>query len=313
MKKDVKVIALCGPTGVGKTEVSIELAKKFRGEIINFDSQQLYKELIIGTAKPLPEERKGVPHHLFEEISILEEMNAHRFIELADKKVEEVSQRGNLPILVGGTGLYLRVFEYGLFKVEVKLGIREELKKRAEKNLRELYEELKEKDPLYAKRIHPKDKVRILRALEVIYSTGEPFSKFQEKTPFFGEKRYPLLKIGLYLPKEELYAKIERRVMEMIERGWLKEVEDLKERFGREAFQKIKAIGYRELLQVLEGRLRLDEAVKIVQKRSKEYAKRQLTWFKKERDIQWFLPREMDKIELAVKDFLQEGKEIWRA
>ncbi|MFN4196573.1 MAG: tRNA (adenosine(37)-N6)-dimethylallyltransferase MiaA [Caldimicrobium sp.] len=302
-----KVVVLCGPTGVGKTEVSIELAKEFKGEIVNFDSQQFYKELIIGTAKPLPEDRKGVPHHLFEEISILEEMNAHRFIKLADEKVAGIWQRSNLPILVGGTGLYLRVFEYGLFEVKIKQGLREELKKRAEKDLEGLYEELKKKDPLYAKKIHPHDKVRILRALEVIYSTGEPFSKLQGKTPFFGKKRYSLLKIGLYLPKEELYTKIEKRVIKMVERGWLKEVEDLKKRFGSEIFAKIKAIGYRELLEVLEGKINLEDAIKKIQKKSKEYAKRQLTWFKKEKDIQWFQPKELEKIKLLVREFLVEG------
>ncbi|MFN3567790.1 MAG: tRNA (adenosine(37)-N6)-dimethylallyltransferase MiaA, partial [Caldimicrobium sp.] len=218
--------------------------------------------------------------------------------------IEGIWHRGNLPILVGGTGLYLRVFEYGLFEVEIKQGLREELRKRAERNLEDLYEELKELDPLYATRIHPHDKVRILRALEVIYSTGEPFSKLQEKTPFFGNKRYSLLKIGLYLPKEELYAKIEKRVIKMVEKGWLKEVEDLKKIFGSKIFAKIKAIGYRELLDVLEGKINLEEAIKKIQKKSKEYAKRQLTWFKKEKDILWFQPMELERIKVAVRDFL---------
>lgn len=305
MKGSLKVIALCGPTGVGKTELSIKLAKKFKGEIINFDSQQFYKELIIGTAKPLPQEREDIPHHLFEAISITEEMNAQKFIELADAKITEIEKRGNLPILVGGTGLYLRVFEYGLFKVEVKPGLREELQKRAKGNLQDLYNELKKWDPEYANKIHPHDKIRIIRALEVIYSTGLPFSYFHKKTLFFTQKRYPLLKIGIYLPKEELYAKIKARVIKMIELGWLEEVRALMERFGDEIFEKIKAIGYKELAQVLKGKLDWESAIKIIQKKSIHYAKRQFTWFKKEKDIEWFQPIEIEKIEKRISEFLK--------
>lgn len=191
MRKAIKIVAICGPTGVGKTAVSLKVAKIFRGEIINFDSQQFYKELVIGTAKPMPEERENIPHHLFDEISILEEMNAQRFLNLADKKVIEISERGNLPILVGGTGLYLRVFEYGLFEVSVKEHLREELKKRAQESLEDLYQELKMYDKVAADKIHPKDKIRIIRALEVIYSTGKPFSEFQKKPLFWPKKISP--------------------------------------------------------------------------------------------------------------------------
>ncbi len=307
MNQKKKIVAICGPTGVGKTELSLSLAEKFNGEIINFDSQQFYKELIIGTAKPKPSERKNIPHHLFEEISLVENINAQKFLTLADKKVLEIWERGHLPFLVGGTGLYLRVFEYGLFKVEVKPGLREELQKRAKEEPITLYEELKRLDPEYAQKIHPKDKIRIIRALEVIYSTGLPFSEFHKKTPFFSKKRYPILKIGLSLPKEELYAKIEARVLKMLNEGWLEEVKSLLERFGREIFGKIKAIGYKELSEVLENKLSLEEAIKILQKKSKLYAKRQLTWFKKEKDIEWFHPKEIKEIEDRIKTFLEDA------
>ncbi|MFN3921650.1 MAG: tRNA (adenosine(37)-N6)-dimethylallyltransferase MiaA, partial [Caldimicrobium sp.] len=222
----------------------------------------------------------------------------------ADAKVTEIWDRGNLPILVGGTGLYLRVFEYGLFKVDVKAGLRAELQKRAKEDLQSLYQELEKLDPQYAKKIHPHDKVRIIRALEVIYSTGMPFSYFHKKTPFFSCKRYPILKIGLYLPKEELYAKIKARVEKMIEAGWLEEVRNLKEKFGEEIFDKIKAIGYKELAEVLKGRLNFESAIKIIQRKSKLYAKRQLTWFRKDKDIEWFQPKDKEKIEERIRKFL---------
>lgn len=305
MKEKVKIVALCGPTGVGKTQVSLEIATRFSGEIVNFDSQQFYRELVIGTAKPLPEERKGIPHHLFEELSLLEEMNASRFVELADAKVSEIRLRGRLPLLVGGTGLYLRAFEYGLFQVKIDPEIRKELKKRAEDELPALYEELKRRDPEYAQKIHPKDRVRIVRALEVILSTGITFSEFHRQSPFFKEKRYPLLKIGLYLPREELYAKINSRVERMIEKGWLREVEALYLRYGVTIFDKIKAIGYRELFQVLCGELSLDSAIKIIQRETRHYAKRQLTWFKREKDLEWFKPSEILSITRRIEEYLE--------
>jgi len=302
-----KVLAICGPTGVGKTEVSLYLAERFKGEIINFDSQQFYRELVIGTAKPLPEERGGLLHHLFEELSIFEEMNAGKFVEKADSIVKEIFQRGNLPIFVGGTGLYLRAFEYGLFKVEVNPEIRKRLKEEAQRDLKRLYEELKERDPEYAKKIHPHDKVRIIRALEVIYSTSKPFSEFHQKNPFFQKKRYTIFKIGLLLPREELYDKINKRVLAMLERGWLKEVEELLKKYGDEIFQRIKAIGYYELYQVIKGELTLDAAISLIQKKTRNYAKRQLTWFRKEKDLEWFSPKDLEGIEMRVNRFLEEG------
>ncbi len=305
MKENPKVVAICGPTGAGKTKVSIEIAKAFKGEIINFDSQQIYRELVIGTAKPLLEERQNIPHHLFDAISIFEEMNAGKFIELADRCVKEISERGRLPILVGGTGLYLRAFEYGLFKVSSNPEIRKVLKERASREPASLYEELQRLDPDYASKIHPHDLVRIIRALEVIYTTGKTFSEFQRETPFFQKKRYPLLKIGIFLPRKELYAKINERVIHMIEAGWLEEVKTLYEKYEEKVFEKIKAIGYKELLKVVKGELSLDEAIKIIQKETRHYAKRQFTWFKKEKDIEWFKPEELPLIFKRVEGFLK--------
>lgn len=303
-----KVVALCGPTAVGKTKISLILARHFSGEIVNFDSQQFYRELVIGTAKPLPEERGNIPHHLFEAISIFEEMNAGKFVELADNTVREIFERGHLPILVGGTGLYLRAFEYGIFKAVVDPEVRERLRNLARERLEELYLELRRLDPEYAEKIHPHDRVRITRALEVIYSTGKPFSLFHRENPFFRkEKRYQLLKIGLTLPRKELYERINARVQEMIASGWLDEVKNLYEKYGEEIFEKIKAIGYRTLLQVHLGKISLDEAIRLIQRDTRHYAKRQLSWFRRERDIHWFHPGEVEKIIETVENFLRGG------
>lgn len=301
-----KIIVVCGPTAVGKTKISLLLAHRFSGEIVNFDSQQFYRELSIGTAKPTPYERGNIPHHLFEAVSIFEDMNAGRFVELADRVIRGIFERGKIPILVGGTGLYLRAFEYGIFKAEINPEIRVKLRSMALENLGQLYEELKRLDPEYAEKIHPHDRVRITRALEVIYSTGKPFSLFHKENPFFKrEKRYRLFKIGLTLPRKELYERINARVKEMIEAGWLEEIRTLYEEYGEEVFKKIKAIGYWTLLQAYLGRLSLDEAIALIQRDTRRYAKRQLSWFRREKDINWFYPHEEEKIIDAVENFLK--------
>jgi len=299
-----KILAIVGPTASGKSELAIFLAENLGGEIINFDSVQFYKKLNIGTAKPSPEEMKKVPHHLYDLLELEEEFNAGKFVEIADKVIEEVSSRKKLPILVGGTGLYLRALEYGLFSVEVPEEIRNSLRKEAEKNLEKLYEKLKELDPEYAKKISPKDKVRITRALEVIYATSKPFSEFHKENPFFERKRYDILKIGLKLERKELYRKINQRVLKMIEAGWIKEVEELLKQGYSPELKPFKAIGYRYIIAYLQKKLPLEKAIKLIQRDTRRYAKRQLTWFKKEKDVHWFSPEEKEKILNFVKNWL---------
>lgn len=302
-----KLLAVVGPTGVGKSELAIFLAKNLEGEIVNFDSVQLYKDLNIGTAKPSEEEKREIPHHLYDVLEIWEECNAARYIEMADKVITEILQRKKIPILVGGTGLYLRTLEYGLFKLEIPEKIRKEIRQKAEINLEKLYEELKRLDPEYAQKISPKDKVRITRALEVIYTTSKPFSQFHKENPFFGEKRYEILKIGLNLPRKELYKRINERVIKMLEKGWLEEVKKLTEKGFGPQLKLFKAIGYRYLIEHLEGKRSLEECIKLIQRDTRRYAKRQITWFKKEQDIVWFSPEEKEKILEFVKE-----KFLWK-
>lgn len=304
----IQGLVVLGPTGVGKSEVGLFLAKHLDGEIINFDSLQFYKELNIGTAKPTEKEKKEVPHHLYDVLDLEEEFNAARFVDLADKIIAEILTRGKLPILVGGTGLYLRALEYGLFSVEIPEDIRKEVQKKAEQNLEELYEELKKVDPEYAHKISRRDKVRITRAMEVFYTTGKPFSSFHKENPFFHKKRYNFLKIGLLLPRKELYQRINQRVLKMIEAGWIEEVKRLLERGFGPYLKVFRAIGYGYLIKYLEGEINLDEAITLIQRDTRRYAKRQITWFKKEPDVVWFSPEEKEKILNWVKERLS-----WKA
>ncbi len=305
MRRKEKILAIVGPTGVGKSELAIYLAENLKGEIINFDSIQFYKELNIGTAKPSKEDMEKVPHHLYDFLDLEEEFNAAKFIELADKTIDEILEKEHLPILVGGTGLYLRALEYGLFPVEIPENIREKVRKEAEKDLNKLYEELKNLDPEYAAKISPKDKVRITRALEVIYTTSKPFSQFHKEHPFFGEKRYNILKIGLNVSRKKLYERINQRVLRMIEAGWIEEVKRLLEKGYNPELKPFKAIGYKYIVQHLKGELSVEKTIELIQRDTRRYAKRQLTWFKREPDIYWFRPEEQEKVLEFVKSYLK--------
>ncbi len=301
MRRKEKILAIVGPTGVGKSDLAVYLAENLRGEIINFDSIQFYRELNIGTAKPSKEEMEKIPHHLYDLLELDEEFNAARFVKEADRIIDQVLERKKLPILVGGTGLYLRALEYGLFPVEISEDIRNSVRQKAEKDLQSLYQELKRLDPEYAEKISPKDRVRITRALEVIYATSKPFSQFHKEHPFFQKKRYNILKIGLNLPRKELYNRINQRVLKMIEAGWIEEVKDLLKRGYSPELKPFKAIGYKYIIKHIQGKLELQKAIKLIQRDTRRYAKRQLTWFKKEKDIHWFNPEEKEKLLEFVK------------
>lgn len=301
-----KLLAVVGPTGSGKSELALFLAENLSGEIVNFDSLQVYQELNIGTAKPSKKDMERIPHHLYDFLKLEEEINAAKFIQLADKVIKEILERNKVPILVGGTGLYLRALEYGLFPLEIPLEIRERVRKRCEENLKEAYEELKKLDPCYAQKISSKDKVRISRALEVIYTTSKPFSSFHDENPFFKkEKRYEILKIGLKLPRKKLYERINNRVIKMIKEGWIEEVKVLLDKGHSPLLKPFKAIGYKHIISYLKGEISLEKAIELIQRDTRHYAKRQITWFKKEPDLIWFSPEEKEKVLLLVKSWLE--------
>ena len=279
------LIVIGGPTGVGKTELSLLLAKEISGEIISADSMAVYKYMDIGTAKPSPADRRAVKHYLIDVVEPTETFSIKQFIDLADRAVREIWARGKVPIVVGGTYMYIHPFLYGL--AETPPGdweIRKKLYKRAEKEGKEkLWEELLKIDPKYAKKIHPNDLRRIVRALEVYTLTGRPYSSFHDNWEK-AKPRYPYLGVFLYRPWEEQYRRIRNRVWDMVREGLLGEIKKLLEMGFKEAITSPQAIDYKEFLPYFEGKKTLLECIEDTVKHTKEQAKRQLRWFKRYKD-----------------------------
>lgn len=281
------VFAVVGPTAVGKTSFALHLAEAVGGEIVNADALQVYRGLDIGTAKPSPAERRRVPHHLIDVLEPEEAFSAGEFARRARPILAEIAGRERVPILVGGSGLYLRALLEGLSPVPRDLDERGRLEARlATEGLSTLYAELAERDPATAERLAPGDTQRILRALEVVGATGVPMSEWIARRPFAADS-VPAVRIGLTLPRTLLYDRIEERVRRMVDRGWAAEVATMLEEgvdAGAPAFQ---AIGYRQMVRHLRGDWSLEAAVEDIVRATRRYAKRQLTWFRKEKDVQW--------------------------
>jgi len=301
-----KLVIILGPTGVGKSEVAVDVALKVDGEVVNADSQLVYRHMDIGTAKPPPRARQKVPHHLIDIVDPDGEFNAALYRELALKAVQEISARGKRAIVCGGTGLYLRALVQGLFAGPGKnADIRKRLEEEAEKKgLNVLYERLREVDPEATGRIHPNDLYRIVRALEVFEVTGKRISLWQ-KAHGFAESAFEVLKIGLDRERRELYDLINRRCDDMMARGFVEEVRRLEERGYSLDLPALQSVGYRQIGMYLRDQLSLDEAVILIKRDTRHLAKRQLTWFRSDKEIEWFHPeRELGKIEEQVKRFL---------
>ncbi|MDR2018788.1 MAG: tRNA (adenosine(37)-N6)-dimethylallyltransferase MiaA [Syntrophobacterales bacterium] len=299
------VIAIVGPTCTGKSALSLDMAELLGGEIINADSMQVYRHFNIGTAKPDVASFEKCGHHLIDIVDAHEEFNAAIFKERADEAIRQIKIRGNLPILVGGTGLYLRALAYGLFAAPTDKTLREELRDVYEKDPIFLYDELKRVDHAYAMRISVRDKVRVVRAVEVFRLTGKPMSEL-ERDHGFGEARYSMLKIGLKRERDELYRRINRRVDEMFVRGWVGEVEKLLSMGLDETAKPFSGIGYREIILYIKGLIHYDDMVEEIKKHTRHYAKRQFTWFAKERDVSWFrYPEDNEDIRVKTAEFLE--------
>lgn len=310
------IIVLSGPTAVGKTEIAIELAEEFGMEIVNADSLQVYRLLDIGTAKPTPEERLRVTHHLIDIVDPDEPFNTGIYQEKADEVIQALWRREIVPIVVGGTGLYIRALTRGICQTPEddnvqkarKEAIRKELKKRLhEKGLPELYKELQRVDSALAAILHPSDSQRILRGLEIYYLTGTPLSHFQ-KLHRFAEERYRSVKIFLYRDKAELVERINRRVLAMIDKGLCQEVEHILSLGYSPQLKPLQSIGYSQIIAHLEGRMSLEEAIRDIQKETRLYAKRQFTWFRKEPGFIWLTPYERDKIRDMVKSGIRASR-----
>lgn len=299
-----KIILIVGPTGVGKTEVGVHLAQKFSGEIINADSRQVYKELNIGTSKPPEELFKKVPHHLFGVCSLDQRMDASQSQKKTDQIIIEIIQRKRVPFIVGGTGLYIKTLLFGLFKgPPANKKIRLELEERVEKEgLGKLHEELEKIDPLAARTIHPNDPTRIIRALEVYQVTGKPISAHQGEHQF-EKARYDYLRIGIHIDRKKLIEKIDHRVDEMIQEGLEEEVGNLYKKWPDNLLLS-HAIGYKEWFGYFEGKLDKEKVIEQIKINTHQFAKRQMTWFRKEKDIEWFEPNQTEKMEIVIREFL---------
>ena len=278
-----KIIAITGPSASGKTKLSIELAKQLDGEIISVDSRQIYKELDIGSAKPTIEEQDGIPHYLMDIIDLNQEYTVANFCDDANIKIKEIINKGKVPILVGGTGLYFRVLlqDFDLPRVEPNKELREKLEQKASE---ELFSLLKEKDPDIAEKIHFNNKVKIIRALEVCLTLGIPMSKAQKKK----ESEYNVLWYGLNTQNRDfLYERINKRVDVMFEQGLLDEAKKLFDKYGENKIL-LGTIGYQELFPYLKGETDFETASNLLKQNTRRYAKRQISWFNANKDIHWF-------------------------
>jgi tRNA dimethylallyltransferase len=301
-----KIVIILGPTAVGKSEVALHLAESVDGEIINADSQQVYRLMDIGTGKPSKADRERVPHHLIDIVAPNEDFNAALFRRLATESIRQIHARGRNVIVCGGTGLYLKALTRGLFEgpgqdPEVRQVLEQEI---AANGVASLYQRLERIDPTVVSSIHPNDRQRIVRALEVYRLTGRPLSEWQ-KEHGFQENPFEIFKIGLLRERAELYNLINLRCGRMIEEGLLEEIQGLVERGFDLDLKPLRSVGYRQMGQVLRGTQSMNGAVEEMKQETRHLAKRQLTWFRRDEEIRWFHPEGQAKeIELTAARFL---------
>lgn len=311
------LIILAGPTAVGKTSLSIRLAKETGGEIISADSMQVYRHMDIGSAKITKEEMEGVPHYLVDVLEPEEEFNVVRFQQMAKEAAERIWEKGKIPLVVGGTGFYIQALLYDIDFTENDgdESYRRQLEQKAsdEDGASELYEMLMTVDPKAAQEIHPRNLKRIIRALEFYHQTGKKISEHNE-TQRQRESPYNYAYFVLTDERSRLYERIDRRVDLMMEQGLLDEVRYLKERGVRKDSTAMQGLGYKELYAYLEGEYPLDEAVRIIKRDTRHFAKRQLTWFKRERDVIWadksVIGQEEENLADCMLGYLREKKII---
>jgi tRNA dimethylallyltransferase len=298
-----KVIFIVGPTAVGKTDVSIELAKALDGEIISADSVQIYKKLNIGSAKPIPEEMKGIKHHLLDFVEPDASFSVSEFTELAKAVIKDIRSRGKTAIVAGGTGLYVNALLYDMDfgKSESDDDYRNALEQLSvEKGKEALHQMLSDIDPVAADKIHANNSRRVIRALEVNKMTGRPMSDFASDPVKTSD--YETVIIGLTRSRLKLYGRINKRVEIMLESGLLEEVKKIKKDGIDGSHQSMQGIGYKEVLDYLDGKYDFDTMVSVLKQSSRRYAKRQMTWFKRYKDIEWI---DLDQFS-SVADITEE-------
>lgn len=300
-----EIIIVCGPTGIGKTSLTIKLAKEFNGQIISADSMQIYKYMDIGTAKPTPQETAEIKHHIVDIVEPDDAFDAAKFAAKADETISELRNSGLVPFIAGGTGLYIKSLVDGLFRLNPAdpVALKRLGQEADDKGIAFLYDRLLLCDPTAAEKIHCNDLFRIIRALEVFETTGKSISAYHAEHNF-ADRRYRVLKIGLTMDRELLYERINRRVDIMLDDGLLKEVESLLARGFAPSLKSMKSLGYRHMVEYIKGEKNWDETVRTLKRDTRRYAKRQLTWFRSDDEIRWYNPADSDEIARAVKTFL---------
>lgn len=309
MKKPL--IILTGPTAVGKTSLSIQLAKTIGGEIISADSIQVYKKMDIGTAKIKREEMEGIPHYLIDVLEPDEEFNVVRFQKMAKEAMEKIYENGHIPIIVGGTGFYIQALLYDIDfnDTESESSYREELQQYADTyGAIALHERLKQIDEESANKIHPNNVKRVIRAIEYFEQTGEPISKHNEEQAQ-KESPYNFLYIVLNHDRDILYNRIDLRVDQMIEKGLVKEVKQLLESGYTKELVSMQGLGYKEFIPYFEGEISLEQAIYTLKRDTRHFAKRQITWFKREKDVIWLSKKEYPTDEQLLKQILTYSKD----
>ena len=303
----IPLVILLGPTAVGKSECALELAQRFGLEIINADSMQVYRGMDIGSAKPSLEERTLATHHLIDIRNPDQEFSAAHFRDEATTVIHSLAKQEKYGLVVGGTGFYIKALTKGLFPAPgADEKLRRELKEKDKTQGQwYLYRELKKVDPEAALKLHPNDTFRIIRALEIFYLTGKPISA-QQKNHQFKHSYFNFLKLGLLRDRREIYQRIEQRVDTMIAQGLADEVIQLLSQGYPPTIKPFQSLGYKQMLSYLQGEITLNEAVRVIKRTTKMYAKRQLTWFKKDTEINWCtLPQQHAEIGEEIKKFLK--------
>ena len=303
-----RIICIAGPTASGKTALAVEVAKLVNGEVVNCDSMQIYKYMNIGTAKPTEAEKQGIVHHMIDVAEPDEDFSVSRYCEMATPIVEDILARGKTAVVAGGTGLYMDSLIRGnAFAPFPSTGMRQKLEAQADRvGMEFMLDQLRIIDPDSAAKLHLSDRKRIIRALEVYYETGETITAHNRKTQAVPPRFRPVW-LGLdFADRKDLYRRIDLRVGLMLEQGLLQEIRELLGRGIPEKCTAMQAIGYKEFLDALEGRCTIDEAADLVRQSSRHYAKRQLTWFRRNKDIHWLIRTPGD----GAEEILQRARQV---
>lgn len=310
----IDIFILAGPTAVGKTNISISLAKKLQGEIISADSMQIYKKMDIGSAKITEEEMQGIPHHMIDIVDPREDFSVAMFQEKAEELIKDIKDRGNLPMIVGGTGFYINslIYNYNFANTNRDEDYRHYLEALAEEKGKDfVHNLLKEVDLESYNKLYPNDLKRVIRALEVYKVTGKSISQFAKEEDVFNIP-YKVHYYVLNMNRDELYDRINKRVDIMMEKGLIEEVIRLQKEGYTSDMQSMKGIGYKEILYYLEGQISLERAIEMIKQFSRNYAKRQLTWFRKDPRVNWINKDEFSSdeaiAEFIYKDFMKNSK-----